>query len=649
MANRIVIDLSSDDPPPSAPAATLNKGTVDTGGSYYLLLDDSDANEFQDEVYAEKPAKWRRVTRSPSPRAMPSPGIPNRRKPAMAGPDNDPILSPPFSEREQQSRSVRHDLVDFSDPIVLSSSPETGPDGTAVPESWKDHPVQAAHAAHTANHDLEMGSMRKLSSEETAPGIPRLISQYSERTASLLAELASKPRSKTENPGRQLTSRSYSKSASKSRAATLDNLDDPLISGSSESRTTGNKETQNPAPKPVRVSDSNISIQKEKPRQSQDKAVEKQLEKQRKADEKEAEKRRKQSEKEEKAREKQVAAELAEVNRAKTNKKVSTQEMMVELSDSLQQGIAGEQICNFLRGLQVPYTFSPCLLGRVIRWRRKVTARYNEELGHWEPAPLEIKQEKHILCLLYAKDFVDMACADPAETDGLDVDSHVLKLQTTAQDCKVIYLIEGLTAWMRKNKNVRNRAYQAAVRRQIPAQSDEGGAELSTTQRGKCGQKKPAPEYIDEDLIEDCLLRLQVLHNCLIHHTAAPAETAEWISHFTQHISTIPYRSERMNLDTSFCMDVGQVKTGDDPDDTFVKMLQEIVRVTPSIAYGIAGEYHDVSSLVHGLESRGPLALESLKKLANRDGASTNSNIGPAISKRMHKIFLGTDPSSNEV
>ncbi len=67
-----------------------------------------------------------------------------------------------------------------------------------------------------------------------------------------------------------------------------------------------------------------------------------------------------------------------------------------------------------------------------------------------------------------------------------------------------------------------------------------------------------------------------------------------------------------MNLDTSFCMDAGQVKTGDDKDDTYVKMLQEIVRVTAPVAYGIASEYPNVMALTKGFREKGPTALEDL-------------------------------------
>ena len=60
-------------------------------------------------------------------------------------------------------------------------------------------------------------------------------------------------------------------------------------------------------------------------------------------------------------------------------------------------------------------------------------------------------------------------------------------------------------------------------------------------------------------------------------------------------------------------MDVGQVKSGEDREDTYVKMLQEIVRVTAPVAYGIAAQYPTVVSLFEAMKKDGPLVLENLK------------------------------------
>ena len=96
-------------------------------------------------------------------------------------------------------------------------------------------------------------------------------------------------------------------------------------------------------------------------------------------------------------------------------------------------------------------------------------------------------------------------------------------------------------------------------------------------------------------------------------------------------------------------MESGQVKPGDDASDTFIKMLQEIIRVTAPVAYGIAAEYPTVQKLVKGLDRNGPLALEDCKKSANKDGAFTDRRVGPSISKRVYNVFMGRDEASWDV
>ncbi len=68
-----------------------------------------------------------------------------------------------------------------------------------------------------------------------------------------------------------------------------------------------------------------------------------------------------------------------------------------------------------------------------------------------------------------------------------------------------------------------------------------------------------------------------------------------------------------MNLATSFCMDTGQVRTGADRHDTYLKMLQQIVRVTAPVAHGIAAQYPDVQTLVQAFRDKGPTALQHVK------------------------------------
>lgn len=362
----------------------------------------------------------------------------------------------------------------------------------------------------------------------------------------------------------------------------------------------------------------------------------------------EAEKRRKQREKddakEQRRVEKERAAALAEVNKVRTDKKVSTPEMIVGLSTSISPSTK-LQIEALLSDLKVTAHSYTSPVNNVVKWRRKVRARFNDAEGHWEPIPERIEPEKHVLVIVPAAEFVELALGPK----GADLEAHVLKMQRHHDVHTLIYLIEGLHPFMRKNANARNRQFQAAVRSAGAEPTDD--APPPSAQQRKRKAPKPPPPHIDEDLIEDALLSLQVIHNALIHHTSAPIETAQWVTIFTQHISTIPYKHQKETTTASaaFCMESGQVRTGENAHDTYLRMLQEIARVTAPIAYGIAGEFGTVGELVRGLESGGPLVLEDVRKSANKDGAFSERCLGQAVSRRVWKVFTGKDENSTDI
>ncbi|OAL40313.1 hypothetical protein AYO20_00049 [Fonsecaea nubica] len=396
---------------------------------------------------------------------------------------------------------------------------------------------------------------------------------------------------------------------------------------------------------------------------------------------KEAEKEKKKLEREQKAKEKQKAADLAEVNKSRTNKKDATPEMILDMSSFLKDTSVGNQVEERMKNVQVDVNYvdeqfnlveegEKVHHGSIVTWRRKVKSMYNDEDDLWEPTSgCRIVNEKHVLIHLAAADFVGIAatsqsgsatCVVQDESQlKANLDAHVSSIRRRFGDCVPIYLIEGLRSWLRKNESAKNRAYTAAVRAQMLEADggDSANIDPAPPQARSRKRKKAPTESLDlsvvtSDIVDDLLLHLQLAHQpILIQHTSTPADSAFQICALTQHLSTRPYRLAQLEYNlksASFCMDSGQVRTGDDPKDTYVKMLQEVQRVTPSMAYGIVEEYRSIRKLVNGFDKHGNLMLEDVRKTVNKDGGWSDKRLGPQISKRLYKVFMGRDPSSTD-
>jgi crossover junction endonuclease EME1 len=392
----------------------------------------------------------------------------------------------------------------------------------------------------------------------------------------------------------------------------------------------------------------------------------------------EAEKARKAQEKEQKGKEKQKAADLAEVNKSRTNKKDATPEMIVEMSSLLKDTSVGTQVEKRMENVQVEVNYideevnltdtggDPEQYGNIITWRRKVQATYNDEEDQWEPTSrCRVVKEKHILIHMPAGDFAAVAAASGSGTGTsvmrteeemkANLDAHVKSIRRRFGDCIPVYLIEGLRSWLKKNLNAKNRAYTAGVRAQM-LQADADTEPAPSQARGR-KRKKPLSDSLDlshvtSDLVDDLLLHLQLAHQpILIHHSPTTTDSASQISALTQHLATRPYRVAQLEYNlksASFCMDGGQVRTGDDAKDTFVKMLQEVQRVTPSMAYGIVEEFKTIRKLVKGFDKHGNLLLEDVRKTVNKDGGWSDKRLGPQVSKRLFKVFMGRDPAATD-
>lgn len=498
--------------------------------------------------------------------------------------------------------------------------------------------------------------------DDSLDDLPTRLSQpasinYDDRTARLLASLDQKPNNRAKPKSLPFGSRSHRDLKGKKTAAKV--VDDIDFSSS-----------------PVKARQAKHSKSSETEKAA--KVAERATARADKEAAKEAAKARKQVEKEQKQKEKQKAADLAEVNKSRTNKKDATPEMILDMSSFLRDTSVGNQVEERMKTVQVEVNYideevnltdgsvEPDQYGNIITWRRKVKSTYNDEDARWEPTSrCRIVKESHVLIHLPAEEFAAVVAVSRSGSSAKvlrteeemksNLDAHILGIRRRFGDCVPIYLIEGFRSWIKKNLNAKNRAYTAAVRAQIL--DSDANAESATSQARGRKRKKTGADSLDlshvtADVVDDLLLHLQLSHRpIMIHHASAPEDSASQISAFTQHLATRPYRLAQLdhNLKSaSFCMDSGQVRTGDDAKDTFVKMLQEVQRVTPSMAYGIVEEYKTIRKLVKGFDKHGNMLLEDVRKTVNKDGAWSDKRLGPQVSRRLFKVFMGRDPTSTD-
>lgn len=507
MAFGEVIDLlsSEDEAPLRAPSVAKPMAkTIAAKDDFLYLSDDLDTTVHVNDSWAESGSKRRRLSPRPEDEHNVEPLL------KLPKPSKQLIGAPPaFKSKAQEEYGWK--VAGVSDPIEFTSSAHA--ETTAFRAEKKTTEDSSSHGEDSYDSlpdDILSVSLRTSNATST----------LSKRTTAFLATLSQSPRRRKASNIRKPSGDKVDKGKPRAKPS----VDDRSSAGANDGKGVQTKPI-NPSRKPKLTDEEKAAKAREKER-------EKEVRKEQKEREKEEDKEKKRLEKEEKAKEKRIAADLAEVNKSKLDKKDSTPEMIVHLPASIADQSVDTQIRQFLQNLGVDATLYQSPIPNVIRWRRKMKAKWNPELGHWEPLEhMHIENERHVMCIMSAKEFVTLAMARHEEED---VETHVAKLKSAYDNCIPIYLIEGLQIWIRKNRTAENRAYQAKVHSQ--AQTDD------VPVGNKPKRKKALVEVVDEDMIEDALLRLQVMNGCLVHHAMTTLETAEWVANFTQHISTIPYR-----------------------------------------------------------------------------------------------------------
>ncbi|CAG8599652.1 124_t:CDS:2, partial [Scutellospora calospora] len=347
------------------------------------------------------------------------------------------------------------------------------------------------------------------------------------------------------------------------------------------------------------------------------------IEKQRQREEQKLERQRK---KEEREAEKQREKQFQQVNKLKIDKLEMTREMIVDIENSLIEGSFGSLIRDNLELKKMTINTFQHNVSGIIKFRRKVTSEWNDELCAFVPVPEIIREEVYVFLYLEIEIFVQHI-----ENDSLH--THIRNVQKIFHNKKLVLLIKGFDGYCRKKKLQHNRTFTNAVRIRM----EEPGIENDSQSKKKPIMNKGP----DLEKIEDEFIWLQLIAKVMIVHTKDIEETAEVIGTLSTDIATIPYKHRNGQL--NFWVG-NQVRAGVDHSDTWCRMLQEIQHVTEPVAKGILNKHPTIKSLYdayHGCHTREDAEnLLTEVEIQNNGLGQRNRYVNKALSKRIYEIFM---------
>ncbi|KAG0235058.1 hypothetical protein BGW42_005851 [Actinomortierella wolfii] len=310
---------------------------------------------------------------------------------------------------------------------------------------------------------------------------------------------------------------------------------------------------------------------------------------------------------------------------------------------------AGDEISSAFRS-------GTCSLKDMMYWKRAVSQRFDEAQDQFIPTErTEIEMEPFILLYFKAADFAQQLKSNVL---GLNLETarreirrlcnmsllsmsnptaNLGDLAAKRDRIRVLYLIQGMDAYIRGLRRVITKNFQAAVLAKI--QPNEAADESSFALLGSAMTSSSAEASAEQEQIESELLRLQIEERCLIIHVVDDEEASQVIVALTEQIGYAPYKPR---VETNVCME--GIRSGQNAADTWIRALQGISMVTPQMAKSIAEEYPTMRMLYEGYRNCRTVT-EAEEMLVNVQIAGKKRGIGRVISKRIYDVFMSQDPN----
>ncbi|GAA5979522.1 hypothetical protein JCM11641_005421 [Rhodosporidiobolus odoratus] len=274
-----------------------------------------------------------------------------------------------------------------------------------------------------------------------------------------------------------------------------------------------------------------------------------------------------------------------------------------------------------------------------LRWTRVCDRMWHEETRMF--LPLEggeriVAEEDTRLIFLTAMDLSHHIA-------NKTLSSHITSLQTRLPPhVNLFILLYGLQSLFRDMERARQEAYRIQVR---AAGGDGDAAAQAKVKPAGIGESQPGKEVLELEI-----MRMQVKSKCMIVSVDKVSEAVDWLEQITFDVGQKPYQRHKHSHVALLGTSEDKVESGKDLQDTYLKMLASLPRVTDGIAKGIAGEYPTLRELYEawdrcvGDKAKREM-LVGIGKGRNVNGTATHRVIGKTLSASLYEILTGRNPA----
>ncbi|KAJ6582721.1 hypothetical protein DFH09DRAFT_1309656 [Mycena vulgaris] len=354
---------------------------------------------------------------------------------------------------------------------------------------------------------------------------------------------------------------------------------------------------------PKKKSDASTSKAPRKPRKTDEEKAAAKKQKEMDAAQKKAQKALEKTQKAaQTAREKELRNEYKAVNKLVGDKKATLKDMELIFPPAL----AHEPVYAAFVAHVAQYDMSVSVADRnlvrrynVFSWRRTTNKEYDTVAREWLPVAPHVRTEEMYLIYMTADELA--RCIQ--QEDGV---KNVVREVRAACPGQIFLMVEGLTKYLRRTSGIRY----------------------------------TMPE------IERAVAALQMTEHTHLLYVDSVADTVTRLYDLSADLGIKPYKLiERSHL--PFCSNTNQ-PPGAGLKDTWMKMLQQVHRVTESGAEGIAAVYPSATALFEAYEDapvRGRDDLLMNCQVKHRaDGVARPRPLGRALSQVVGTVVYGSDP-----